>query len=144
MFRKNSLRRHSMANERITFDMETKDMVIAMARGNTGAMKVIMDLMTRGGDIDPDNSLAGFGPVLSLDALNIWEDRIWILYKYVCGEDLGKMIAVLSGHHRGQLAGTTTDAINHAIDTRGDGLDVNAVLEAVQEQFPNFNYGAAA
>jgi hypothetical protein len=79
-----------------------------------------------------------------LDTLGIYEHRIWGLYKDVCDCHLGKMIAVLRANQLGQLAGVNAHALNHAIDNYGDGIDLNAVVEAVKSRLPNFNPEAIA
>jgi len=74
-----------------------------------------------------------------MDTLGIYEERIWGLYEDVCGGEPGKVIALLRAYQLGQLAGVTLEALNHAIDNRGDGLDLEAVVEAVKGRLPNFN-----
>ena len=102
----------------------------------TAHAKVPLD--TTSPAIDPDAAgLGGLAPLLSLDMLGIYEDRIYVLYKYVCGMDITKMIAVIRANQLG-IAGVTESALNHAIDSRGDGLDVDAVLAAVMDDLPNF------
>ena len=48
------------------------------------------------------------------------------------------MLAVLRAYQVGALAGVTREALNHAIDNRGAGIDLDAALVAVMEVLPNF------
>ena len=133
-----------MANERIKLDMTVQDMLFAMGGGNPGALTVCIQLLKDGEKIDPDAFIGGFASILDLDTLGIYEHRIWGLYKDVCGCHLGKMIAVLRANQLGQLAGVNAQALNHAIDNRGAGIDLDAVVEAVKSRLPNFNPEAVA
>lgn len=106
-----------MANEqRIKAGMSIQDILCAMCSGNPGALTVCMKLLANSERIDPDSFNDGFAAILQLDALGIYEHRIWGLYKDVCGGHLGKMIAVLRANQLGELAGVDAQALNHAID----------------------------
>jgi len=131
-----------MANKRIKFDMTTQDMLFAMSGGNPEALTVCTQLWKDGEKIYPDAFNGGFASILDLDTLGIYEHRIWELYKDVCGCHLGKMIAVLRANQLGQLASVSAQALNHAIDNRGAGIDLDAVVEAVKSHVPNFNFEA--
>lgn len=132
-----------MANERLKLSMSFTEMVLAMTEGNKGAMSVIMKLSAHSKEIDPDAFGGGLSNILLLDTLNIYGWRIWGLFKDVCKENLTLMIAVLRAYQMGQLAGVTKDALYHAIENRGEGIDPNAALAAVVEQLPNFNASGA-
>jgi hypothetical protein len=133
-----------MANERITGDMNGQEMILAMSDGNPECAQVLMQIMQYGGEIDTDDMFQGLGTVMALDTLGVYGHRVWGLYKDVCGEDLPKTIAMTRAWQLGQLAGVTKEALLHAIDNRGAGLDVDAALEAVKERLPNFNTKLAA
>lgn len=68
----------------ITLEMDMIDLVLTMAEGNPGALKVIMSLLTM-------NEI-GVIRLLSLDDMNIRGSQIWIAYKDHCGEDIEKLI----------------------------------------------------
>ena len=131
-------RRSEMANERIKFGMTAKDLLIAMSGGNPGALGVCVQILEKSEQVDPDALLGGLGVLMSLDTLKIYEHRIWMLYKDVCGHDLVKMLAVLRAHQLGGLAGVNNQTLNHAIDNRGAGIDLDAVVTAVKERLSNF------
>lgn len=123
---------------RINAMMTEAQAVVAMVGGNPGATTVCALLMRDNGRIDPDAFMGGLGTIMFMDTLGIYESRIWMFYKDVCGCDLSMMIAVLRAHQLGQLAGVTDHALHHAIDNCGDGLDLDAVRQAVQSRLPNF------
>jgi len=120
---------------RIELHHSVMDIFQALGEGNPGALRVCMELMQQSANIDPDSALGGMGPLLSLDTLEIYGPRIWMLYKDVCGEDLTLTIALLRGHQLGMLSSAE---LNHAIDNRGDGIDPATVLALVQEELPAF------
>ena len=110
--------------------------VIKMAGGNPGALTVCSDILQRGGDTDPDDAFGGLGALLSLDMHEIYEHRIWMFYKDVCGEDLPTMLAV---NRACQLCFVDKNTLNTAIDERGRGIDVHDLLRQVKERLPAFN-----
>ena len=133
-----------MAKERISLEMSVRDIIIVMGGENPGALTACMTLMRHGAKVDPDNFLGGLGFLLLLDSLNIWEERIYMLWDNVCGRHTGKMIATLRAYQLGQLAGVSEQALNHAIDNRGDGINLDDVVIAVKSKLPNFNPEAVA
>jgi len=111
------------------------NVVMALADGNPGALIVMKELLMIGPIIDPDALMGPIAHLLSLDSFGIYGPRIWMLYKDVCHEDLQSMIAVLRAVQLGKLS---QEVMNHAIDNRGKGIDVKAVLNDVQTALPNF------
>jgi hypothetical protein len=129
-----------MSNERIkSLNLTVSDVITMLAGGNPGALRVCIELYENTSEIDPNAGLGGLGTLLSLDALNIWDHRIWMFYKDFCGEDLGKMLAVMRAYQLGQLEGCTQSAIDRAIDNYGEGLDLDKIIQAVQTRLPKFN-----
>lgn len=122
-------------NERIKLDMSMMDVVAELSEGVPGALVVCMRMLKDGDTIDPDNMLGGVGSLLSLDSQGIYGSRIWMLYKDVCGEDLTKTIALLRATQLGFVSDTDLD---HAVDNRGAGVDVDALYAQVQERLPAF------
>ena len=110
------------------------DVVMKLSEGNPGALSVCMQVLEKGSKIDLD-SASPIITLLTFDDLGIYGSRIWMLYKDVCHEDLTNMLGVLRGH---QLGYVTEWQLNHAIDHRGNGLDVESVLSQVKEFLPNF------
>ena len=130
----------SRGHERIQLHMTGLEIVTCMAEGNPGALTALLEIMGKGSsEIDPQGLMGGMGAILMLDTLGIHGSRIWMLFSDVCGRNVVKMIAVLRAEQLGQLAGVTEAALNHAIENRGDGLDLDAVVIAVCERLEKFN-----
>ena len=110
------------------------DVFMKLSEGNPGALNVCMQIVSDGPKIDPDCARPLI-TLLTFDDLGIYGSRIWMLYKDVCDQDLEATLGVMRGH---QLGYVTEWQLNHAIDNRGDGLDVVDILSQVQEFLPNF------
>ena len=91
---------------KLSLEMSVQDAVVALSEGNIGAVNVLVQIMKDGEKYDPycdpfmvlcgfDN--ASFGETL-------YGPRIWMLYKDVCGQNLGKMLLVLRAHQLGYLS----------------------------------------
>ncbi len=125
----------SYNNPRIKLDMNNRQLLLAMGGGNTGALTVLARLLKYGALIDPQAAFGGLGVIMSLDTDDIYEHRIWMLYKDVCKEDLVAFVGMTLAVQLGKLDIKT---LNHAIDNRGEGLDVDAVLKAVKDELEEF------
>lgn len=119
----------------IELDDTTASVTVKMAQGNPGAMQVILRIFQEGAAIDPDNAIGSIGTILHLDTFEIYSHRIWMLYKDVCKENLVNMISIVRAVQLGLI---TKDVMNHAIDNRGDGIDLDETLKKVQEKLPDF------
>lgn len=113
--------------------------IIAMGEGNPGAITVMARLVKANPLIDPDCAFGDWGALISLDALDIYGSRIWMLYKDVCKESLGNTLAVMRAVQLGFLKQRDLDS---AIDGKSK-LDVAALLAQVKERLPAFNEQAA-
>lgn len=122
--------------ERIRLEMSMLDVIITMSEGNPGAVAACAELMKYGAKIDPESFAGGLGSLMHLDTLGIYGSRIYMLWNDVCGRDVGKMIACLRAYQLGQISPKT---LTHAIDNRGNGIDIDAVVKAVKERLPKFN-----
>lgn len=120
---------------RITLQMTGRDIVIAMCDGNPGSLNVLMSLLLRGEAIDPDGVMGGLGLILLLDTFRIYGSRIWMLYKDVCREDLTATVAMLRACQLGMVSQAD---LSNAIDNRGAGVDVKALVEKVRTRLPRF------
>lgn len=126
-------------SSRVTLQMSLRDVVMALAGGNPGALNVCMSIVMKGAEIDPDSALGPLGALLSLDQHRIYGSEIWMLFKDVCGQSLPKMLACLRAVQLGGLAGVTSEALLSAIQNRGAGVDAAAALAAVKERLPRFD-----
>jgi hypothetical protein len=124
-----------MANERIKLTNTMKEIIANMSEGNPGAVKVIINLMKFTPKIDPQAMFGGLAPLMSLDTLNIYGSRIWMLYKDVCKESVFQTIAVLRSWQLGILSKTDLD---HAIENYGDGINLDFIVGEVKKQLPEF------
>jgi len=125
---------------RIELSDSLSSAIIKMAGGNPGAISVCTRALTEGGEIDPDSAFGGIGVLLSLDTHSIYEHRIWMLYRDVCGQDLVALCGVLRGV---QLGIVPEQVVQHAIDHMGEGLDVPGVLAGVRKELPAFGVAVA-
>lgn len=134
-----------MSTERIELSDTFESACIKLAEGNPGALRVIADLAKYSTTVDPQCFWGELGPLISLDTHGIYGSRIWMLYTDVCGgggSDVAanivtsiKMLAVIRACQLGLLS---VDKLNHAIDNRGDGIDVDAILDAVKGRLVGF------
>lgn len=124
-----------MSNTRIELTDTIPDIIEKMSEGNIGAMSVCMKLMEDGAKIDPQAFMGGVGILLSLDALGIYGSRIWMLYKYVCGQSPPKMVGVLRAH---QLGFISKFDLTYSIDNP-QSIDVDSLCEKVVEELGVFN-----
>lgn len=106
---------------------------VKLSKGNPGAVTVIMRLATESHVIDPDCAFGALGPILDLDSYGIYGPRIWMLYKDVCGQSVTNTLALLRAVQLGFLP---EQQLHHAIDNRGDGIDVPALVKQVAERLP--------
>lgn len=110
-----------------------------MSDGIPGAAVVLSAMFTEGSVIDPQAALGGLQHILQLDDLEIYGSHIWILYKYVCNQDLRSMIALIRAHQLGFVTGTE---LKHAI-ARGERreqptLDVAGLVAQVEAELEEF------
>lgn len=123
-------------NPRIkSLNMSALDMIMALAEGNPGALRVLAELCRDAATIDPDSALGAFGPLFGLDNLDCYGSRIWLFFKDICGQDLRRLMGVLRAVQLGIVSGKT---VNRAIDGDRACVDAAALLAAVQERLPDF------
>lgn len=126
--------------QKIKLNDNMTDVLYKLSEGNPGAITVCMKLLEVGNKIDPDGFMGGMGVLLSLDTQAIYGSRIWMLYKDVCGEHLGKMCGMLRAVQLGFFSGEMLDAM---IDGLYDGNEtVDGLIAQVQERLPAFNLEA--
>lgn len=126
----------SYEKPRIKLTDSTVEVMQKMSGGNPGALTVLMLLMTKSLQIDPQGAMGGLGTILSLDTEGIYEERIWMLFKDVCGEDIVKTLACLRAS---QLGFTTTNKLNSAIDGDNPDFDVDDLLSKVKNRLAGFD-----
>ena len=125
---------------------DTKTILTKMCEGNPGALTVMIEIIKQNTTIDPDDAMAGFGPLLRLDSAGIYGPGIWVLYKDTCGQDLTKMLAVLRAWQLGfitdeQLAAASNRNGARRYTENSAGLDVDSILVKVKAELPDFGGG---
>ncbi len=111
-----------------------QDMAMKMSEGNPGALNVLIMLMNEP-DIDPISGLGPYGPILHMDSFNIYSHRIWMLFKDVCRQDIVAFCAMIRAVQLGIL---TEERLHHAIDNRGNGVNVAEVYAEVKARLGKF------
>lgn len=125
--------------ERLTLDMTVMEAVLAIAGGNPGAINVCMGGMRVYEACDPDSALKGLSLLMSLDNHRIYESKVWVLYKDVCGQSFLTMFAVLRA---AQLGLIQYDSVKTAVDNadmyKPHGLDLEKIIADVKAKLPRF------
>lgn len=127
-------------NKRIHFEMSMVEAVSALSEGNPGAVMVLMEMLSKGAQIDPDAALGGVSALFFLDSLGIYGPRIWVLYKDVCNQKISRTIALLRAHQLGHLGEQPLmQTIDNAILGRKGALfSMEDVFAKVKEDLPEF------
>lgn len=120
---------------RIELEDDTMSVIMKMADGNPGAMRVCMDLLKEAENIDTDDIMGGFGSLLMLDSEAVYGPEIWMLYKDVCKEQLWKMVGVIRAC---QLGIINQSQLHHAINNRGEGINIDDCIKQVADRLKGF------
>lgn len=109
------------------------DALTKLSEGNPETSNLLRDLVAQAILIDPfgDSNLV----LRTLDTAGVYGARIQMLFKDVCSESASKTLAILRGF---QLGIISQDQLDRTIDNHGQGLDVDATLETVEQCVPNF------
>lgn len=126
-----------MANDRIDACMTLQEAVAVLSEGNPGAMATCCEIIKHGPEIDPAGS--GIMTLLHIDSLRLYGSRLYMLWNDVCGRDVGKTLAVIRGWQLGRLSAAE---VNHAVDNRGAGIDMDDLLAWLAVELPGFNAAA--
>lgn len=121
---------------RITLEDTGLSALQKLTGGNPGAVSACCEMMNASPRVDPDSALGAAAPLLGLDQHRIYGPRIWMLYSDVCQRNVVWALALLRAVQLGLMSELQ---LNHAIDNRGDGVDVEAMVAAVKAQLPRFN-----
>ncbi len=88
---------------------QDNDLIIKLADGNIGALKVILELIMYQGVVDVDSLL------LKMDANGIIGSRLYMLWNDCCDRNTQKTIAVMQRH-------TIEDIVEHINFHNGRGI----------------------
>jgi hypothetical protein len=126
----------SYENPRLELNDSALTSMIKFAGGNPGAISVLTKLVTTIDQIDPESPFGPFMPLILLDNLDIYEEKIWILYKDVCEEDIVDVVVVLRANQLGFISNQT---ISNVMETRGEVIDIEDLRAKVKSKLPRFN-----
>lgn len=124
---------------RIALEDSFLEIVCKMANGNPGAISAIAACSSIAADVDPDSVWGPFGPVISLDLLQIYEDKIWILFKDSCRQNAAAMVALLRAHQMGLI---TSAELQNAVRYDCKPLTKERVTEIylkLKKELPRFD-----
>lgn len=120
---------------RIELNHSLPEIIALLSEGNPGAMSALIQMASAGPEIDPQSAWGPYSGPIALDTHKIYGARIWMLYSDVCGKSVETTLGILRACQLGLLG---EEDMNHAIDNRGDGIDVPTLLELVKEELTEF------
>ena len=131
----------SLSTLRLTPHDGHVQIVNKMSDGLPGAMKVLLQILTRGSQVDPDSGpMAGVHLVYTMDKLGIYGRRIWTLYSDICEKNLPCTMAVLKAVQLGFLPeATLLDACSREDYSGRSIISVVDICLKVTNEIPNFN-----
>lgn len=117
------------------------DMLSKFSEGNPGAAKILVQLIKRCHEVNTNkNDIPMFIKILlTLDLLEIKGEKIWILFKHVCHQNIDAVIAVLFATTF-EAKILPPDILLKAINDGGynSTLEVESIVKQVEEKFSLF------
>lgn len=98
---------------RIELTDSIMDMIIKMAEGNLGALNVLMEIMAKHDEIDPQGAMGGVGSILILDTWEIYGTCIYVLFNDQCDRDVRKMLMLMRACQLGMFPESRLKAMAH-------------------------------
>ena len=131
----------SLSKQRLTPHDGHVQIVNKMSDGKPGAMKVLLQILTKGNQIDPDSGpMAGVHLVMTMDKIGIFGAKIWILYSDICEKSLPCTVAVIRAVQLGLLPESTLLEACSREDSSGRSIiSVVDICLQVSNELPNFN-----
>lgn len=115
-----------------------RDAVVKMSRGNPGAMQAMLEAGNHAKRVDP-SGLGWLGPILMLDALEIYGTDIYVLWADICNRNTSKFIGIIRAVQLGLLSDSTLKDAASRQDYSGRKLiPLDQVLEKVKEKLSDF------
>lgn len=113
--------------------------VFEMSNGNPGALTALMEMVSKGAEVDPDCFMGGLGIVLFLDELEIYGSDIYVLHSDLCNRDLVKTISLIRAVQLGILdRSILKDACSRQDYSGRKLINVEEMYLKVCETLPNF------
>jgi len=101
-----------------------------MSDGNPGAITAMMEMLSKGTEIDPQAMMGGLGAILGLDTLGIYGSDIYILWSDQCNRDVRELLMLLRAN---QLGFVSSDKII------ANAKDQMREVKFTQEEMDGFN-----
>ena len=109
------------------------DQLLELAGKNPGAFAVITNVLKKSCLICPD--LEPLIPLFQFHRAGIRGDKLWMLWKDVCGERMYKLLAVGVAMKHNLVK---DEEVMHAVMNRGHGLDVYDLVDKAIAIYPRF------
>ncbi len=116
-----------------------------MAKGNPGALMVLMNLIKINEKVDPVAAGGAFHSILILDNIGVYGSAIWVLYKGLCKENMIDFIIVLKAYHLGLVTESLLLNIAHEKElpeTFHKAYLMETLNNFIRVTVPDFNTGA--
>jgi len=117
-------------------ELKFESIIFSLSKGNPGAIRVLIDSMSVGEKIDPDNFAGPLGFILNLQSTGISGHLIWCLYKDVCGENLAEAIAMVRAVQLGIIS--RNELLCRIVDQ--DSRNLGPIFQRIQEELPDFDF----
>lgn len=89
--------------DRIQLTDTRMDVIMKMSDGNIGALSAIMEVISKGEEIDPQGMFGGLGAIMTLDTWHIYGSSIYVLWSHKCQRDTRKFLMLLRAVQLGFL-----------------------------------------
>src|SRR5262245_54377280 len=118
------------------------DVVTKMSKGNPGAINVLCLIIKEGASIDPECIIGVMGPLCTIDNLELYGSRLYLLYNDVCERNLARTLAVLRANQLGIVSKLEIDPITEERIGAREAIaafDLKAVYDKVRKRLPTFD-----
>lgn len=125
--------------QRIKLTDSVMDVVTKMSDRNPGAVGFIMQILTEGKEIDPQNMLGEIGPLLAADRIGIYGTDLYVLWSDLCNKDIILSVALLRATGLGILSSALLkDACSRQDYSGRDMINIGDVYTKVCEELSGF------
>lgn len=89
---------------RIELTDNLTDIIVKMAEGNPGAATAMMEIYTKGAEIDPQVALGGLGAIMLFDTFGIYGTEIYVIWSDKCKKDTRLTLMLLRAVQLGLMS----------------------------------------
>lgn len=126
---------HAEPKERITSKDTMIGILLKVTDNNSGSMEACLKLIDQDKLFRPGHFLYGYSIILALDREHIWDERIYMLWNDVCGNDTRRMYALITTMRDSEGIDNTT--VQRAIDDpTNNPIDFNQVEKVFLKYHP--------